>query len=854
MNFSPKNRFLSIWLLFLPLMLQAQNQHVMFERLSVEQGLSQSQVMSLCQDKQGFMWIGTRNGLNRYDGYEFIHYKKIKDDPTSLSDNLINTIFEDHDGTLWVGSGNGLNRLDPHTRTFKRYFHSPTDTNTLSNNHIQVVIQDKNELLWIGTSWGLNEYDPATQKVTRHYFAKSDVDSADQNRIWDVITIPDGRLVIATDAGLRFYNPESRESSLIQHNPRSAQSICNNQVRKLLYDEMGRIWIGTLEGLCTLDLESGAISRFMHHPDNPNTISRDVISAILKDQSGDLWIGTEWGLNKYDPQTGQWNRYLYEPDDPYSVSNNYISAVYESRSGILWFGTFHWGINKYVPAKQVFKYYPSFAIHDGAGFVDYNVISLFQSRDDSFWIGTYGGLFQWDRKQNLIRHYYSESRSSLAPIGNFIQTINEDENGFLWVGSIKGNRSGLSRYNPRDGRFRHYQHDPGDSHSLSSNDINVVLVDGEGVLWIGTDGGGLNQYDQPTNRFIHYTTDYNDTNRIAGNWINTLLEDHTGLLWMGTDQGISSFNKDTKEFKNYLYHPDDPTTLVGQRITALFEDSLYRFWIATEDGLNLMNRETGLFITYTALDLSPSTIIYSILEDQSGLLWLSTSSGLLRFDPVSETFVEFDENDGLHVVDFNAGSAWRIRDGELFFGGKSGLIGFRPEQIHSQDFIPPIVITDFRVFNESLPVHILQGSDDPIHLGHRDRSLAFEFVALDFTSPQKNQYLYKMEGFDREWIQAGERRFASYTNLNPGTYTFRVQGSSAYGVWNEEGAQISFVIVPPFWQTFWFQFILLLLTGVAIYGGHRYRVRQHEHRAIELTEEVDKRTKELAQSRGEYQR
>jgi PAS domain S-box-containing protein len=840
--------------LIAPVILNAQRPHAMFERLSVEQGLSQSQVMSLCQDSQGFMWIGTRNGLNRYDGYEFVQYTKIKDDSTSVSDNLINALFEDRDGNLWIGSGNGLNRFDPSTRSFVRYFHSPSDANTLSNNHIQVIAQDKEGNLWIGTSWGLNRYDSETRTFSRRYFGISGPDSADHNRIWDVIAIPDGRLVIATDAGLRFFNPKSGEFSLLQHHPGSASSISSNQVRRLLYDEPGLIWIGTLGGLCMLDLKSGIISKIAHDPDNPNTISRDGVTALLKDRFGDLWVGTEWGLNRYDSKTGQWNRYFYEPDDPYSLSNNHVSVIYESQSGILWFGTYNWGLNKYVPAKQVFQYYPAFSIHDATGYIDHNVISLFQSPNEIFWIGTYGGLFQWDRRQNRIRHYYSETRSNRAPIGAFIQTIQEDQDGFVWIGSSKSDRSGLSRYNPRNETFLHYQHDPENRFSISSNDVNVVLVDRTGTLWIGTDGGGLNRYDPSSNRFIHYTTDYNDTSRIAGNWINTLLEDHAGMLWIGTDQGISRLNKEKQVFRNYRYHPDDPAALVGQRITALFEDSRNRFWIATENGLNLMDRESGLFTTYNALEIASSAIIYSILEDRSGLLWLGTSSGLLSFDPDSKSFHEYDESDGLHVVDFNAGSALRSPDGELFFGGKSGLIGFYPEQIQSGDYVPPVVITDVRVSNQLLPAHFLQKGSDPIRLGHRDRSLSFEFVTLDYTCPLKNQYLYMLEGFDSEWIRAGERRFANYTNLNPGKYTFRVKGSSVYDVWNEKGAQVTFVIVSPFWQTVWFRFLVILFVCAMIYSGYRYRMRRHERREKELTEEVDHRTRELAQSRGEYQR
>ena len=855
-----KKSYHILFLLAVPFISYAQVQHAMFERLSVDQGLSQSQVMSLCQDSQGFMWIGTRNGLNRYDGYTFVHFKKIKEDSSSISDNLINALFVDRDSTLWIGSGNGLNRFDPLSHSFVRYFSNSEDSSTLSNDHIQAIAQDSSGFLWIGTAWGLNRYDPTSGRFKRFYFDLSAPDSADYNRIWDVITSPDGRLVIATDAGVRIFNSESGESTLIQQKPVAGGILEGNRIRKLLFDQTGKLWIGTLGGLSVHDLQKGQVVRHVHQADSPNTVSSEIITTLLEDRSGNVWIGTESGLNRYDPLKDLWTRYFHEPDDPYSLSNNHISAAYESRSGILWFGTFHWGVNKYVPAKQVFQFYRTFNVQAASDFIDYNVLSISQSQDDIFWIGMYGGLFRWDRNRNRIRQYYSESPSSGAPIGHIVTAIEQAPDRTVWIGSVRGERSGLSQYNPRTGTFRHFQHDPENASSLSSNDINVIFFDRDGTLWIGTDGSGLDRYDIRINRFTHYTTDYNDTSRIAGNWINTLLEDHTGLIWIGTDQGISAYNKKTGTFENYLYHPDDPTTLVGQRITALYEDSQYRFWIATEDGLNLMDRETGIFTTYNAVHIAPSAIIYSILEDETVTLWLSTSSGILNFDPESETFKGYDQSDGLHVVDFNGGAAWKTADGELFFGGKSGLISFYPDQIQANDYIPPVVITDFKVINQSLSGDVLYNST-PFRLSYQDRSISFEFVSLDYTSPVKNQYRYKMEGFDSEWIQAGNRRFANYTNLNPNTYTFHVQGSNAYGVWNEAGARVSFKIVPPFWQTVWFQLFIILIAAGIIYAGYRYRLRQHERYEKELKAEVDKRTRELAEanwdlavSRGEYQR
>ena len=853
-----KLRYLFVQRLFPLLMIAgqavsaAQDYPAVFEGLSIEEGLSQSRVRCILQDSDGFLWFGTREGLNRYDGYEFKVFKRIPAQPNSLTDNLILSICEDDSGFLWVGTGMGLNKLERRSGNVVRYNADLLDSCSLSNDYVMTIAMAMDGDLWIGTAWGLLKFDRATGKFKRHFFRATARDSADWNRIWALYPDSSGHLWIGTDAGVLRLYPGASQYRRYSHDPANSRSLSSNAVRAIVPDPAGSLWIGTHSGLNRMDPETGVCEHFFNQPRNPGSLSQNRVKCLAMDRQGELWVGTEWGLNRFEPLKGRFTHYYNNPVDPYSLSNNFISTIYEDRSGILWIGTYHAGVDKYVPFKQVFRSYGNFFSSSANGLTDKNVLAVIQSRDGQVWLGTYSGLYRWDPADGSHERFGGGYPAS-GLWGDFVRCITEDSRGALWVGTYQSDRSGLNRLDRAARSFRHYLHDPGNPMSLSNNDVTAVCEDRDGRLLIGTDGGGLNILDPRSGRFEHFITNYSDTLRIAGNWITCIFQDRRGRIWIGTDHGLSLLQPGAEHFTNFVFDPRDTSGLSGNKITMVYEDLSDRIWIGTEDGLNLFEDVRGRFKSYTKNNGLPSAVIYGILEDSDGYLWLSTGKGLSQFNPVRETFRNFDESDGLGVSDYNIGACCRLRTGELVFGGKTGFVVFDPRDIKPSRTVPPVVITDFKKMNTSIDLGDLNSGRE-ISIRRSEDVLSFEFAALDFNSPAKNQYAYRMEGFDRQWIYSGERRFANYTNLDPGHYIFRVKGANVYGVWNENGTSLRIRIIPSFFQTVWFK-LLCVLAGAGVLGLlYHLRTEQQRQRQLDLERKIGERTRELAEKNLELKK
>ena len=834
--------------------LYAQKKDITFEQIFLDQGLSQSIVQCICQHRSGFMWFGTEDGLNKYDGYKFTIIRNDPDDPNSLSYNNITSIFEDRSGILWIGTFyGGLNRYDPQTKRFFRYQHDPNHSNSLSNNNINVILQDKSGNLWIGTDGGLNklilpvlsasgnESEESTPTFIRYQNDPNNPNSLSHNIVRSIYEDSSGVLWIGTDGGLNKLVPPVPKSSgsesegspptftRYQNDPPNPNSLSHNEVYSILEDNSGALWIGTKGGgLNHFDRQKNQFIRFQHDPNNPNSLSHDEVYVIYEDRAGILWIGTNGGgLCVFDRENEKFIPYRNDPYDPSTISYNEIRAIYEDRSGLLWIGTYGGGIDKVDKGKRQFTLYA----HDpgNPNSLSHPIVwSIYEDKAGILWIGTHGGgLNRFDRRTDQWKHYRHNPDDPSSLSHDIVRVVYEDRSGVLWIGTHGG---GINQFDRKTEKFTRYLNDPNDSTSLSHNEIRSIYEDRSGVLWIGTYGGGLDKLvpgDQPgsTPIFVHYRNYPKNPNSLSNDFVRVTYEDRSGVFWIGTEGGgLNRFDRESETFTHYRADPQNPNSLNNDYIFSIHEDESGFLWLGTwGGGINKFDKVNEEFTNYTEKDGLPNDAVYGILEDQQGNLWLSTNNGLLKFNPKVETFRNYSMEDGLQSNEFNGGSFYKSRGVEMFFGGIEGFNAFYPEEIKDSPFIPPVIITSFSKLNQEVEFGKPISEIKELKLSYKDYVFSFEFAALDFTAPEKNRYAYKMEGLDEDWVYTdSKKRFATYTTLDPGSYTFRVKGSNNDGVWNEEGTAMKIIIMPPIWKTWWFRLIVaLLLIGLALLWYHR---------------------------------
>ncbi len=807
---------------------------IKFEHLY--EGLSQKSVLCISQDSKGFMWFGTYDGLHRYDGYKIKIYKSEIGNPYSLSNNKVRFIYEDRGGILWIGTDGGLNQFDREKERFIHYKHDPHDPHSLSSDMVQWICEDTAGVLWIGTYYaGLNRFDPKTKQFTRYVHNPKDSRSIINDLVSCVYIDKSGNLWAATFDGLERFDREKNLFIHYQHDPNNPHSLSDNNPYRIYEDRYGVLWIGSLGGgLDRFDREKGEFIHYRNSSDDPSSLSHDIIRSICEDHSGSLWIGTDGGLNRFDRGTGRFIHYRNNPNDPFSLSNNLVLFIYEDRSGTLWIGNDYGGLNKFDRGTANFAHYRKDPNNSNSLSSDV-IYSMHETNDGgekTLWIGTQGGgLNKYNRGKNLFTHYQSDPGDTNSIVDNNVRTILEDRSGMLWIGT----NSGLCQFDRTKKKFIRYTTDPNNPYSLSNNVVFSICEDRSGFIWVGTYGGGLNRFDRKKNRFTRYLADHQNPNSLSDNFVWSVYEDRSGTLWAGTENGgLDQFDRENNQFIHYQADPIDPNSLTSNKILCLHEDYSGTLWIGTTDGLNKFDRDHKLFSHYRVVDGLPSNTIQSILEDDHGNLWLGTQEGLSKFTPGTKRTRNFTVSNGLQSNEFGVNACFKSRSGELYFGGINGFNVFYPDSIKSNPYIPPIVITDFQIFNKSvfagkeIDGHLILEKSitetKEIKLSYKENVFLFEFASLHFASPDNNQYAYKMEGFDEEWnhTDAG-RRIATYTNLNSGEYVFRVKGSNSDGVWNENGASIRIIITPPFWQTLWFKIILAVIIAGCIFWIYKWR-------------------------------
>lgn len=790
-----------------------------FGNISVDQGLSQSSVYSILQDSVGLMWFGTEDGLNKYDGYEFTIFKHDPEDANSLSSNTILDLYEDRKGWLWIGTIDGLNRYDRKNNLWEFF---PLD-------RVRTIVEDHAGVLWVGSNAGLFKFEEGENKGLVRENSESTFALFEDNG---------GNLWVGTDRGLIGLDQEREKIFHFQHRSKDNSSLVNNLVRSIFEDSNRNLWIGTDGGLDKFDREAEGFVHFQHDENDSTSINHNIVNVIFEDFSGELWIGTEGGgLERFDPSSNRFIHYQYNIDDPRGLASNFIQSIYQDFGGKMWIGTVAGGLNTIDATRKKFDY---FTYEGGSekGLSNNFVTSIFEDYSQVLWIGTGGGLNRIDRQLDLYTPYRNDPEDPSSLSDDFVSAVYVDRYGDLWAGTNSG---GLNTFDRFSDSFKHFIHDPDDPNSIAHDSISSILEDRQGTLWIGTKGGGLDSFDRTLKQFTHHYG-------LSSKLVNTLYEDQDGIIWVGTSGGgLNRYDRVRQVYHQYTQDPYNPQSISSDTVTAIFQDKQGIYWIGTAGGgLNKLNLKTGTFTHYRESDGLPNDVVYGILEDDDGFLWISTNNGLSKFDPNTEVFRNFDTLDGLQSNEFNSNAYFKNDRGEMFFGGVNGLNAFSPSEIQDDQYVPPIVLTSFTQSGGDVALNTAVESIEKTTFYWPNNFFEFEFAALSYSQPEKNQYAYMLEGFrDEEWNYLGPKHFGRYTNLPGGTYTLRLKGSNKDGVWNEVGKAIEITIVPPFWMTWWFQGTVLFILIVGAFTGYRMRLRNIQSRTEQLEEQVANRTMEL---------
>ena len=803
-----------------------QNQ-IRFHHLNVEDGLSQSVVTCILQDDNGFMWFGTQDGLNRYDGYNFKVFRSNPQDSNSLKDNFIFSIYQSNDGPLYIETQQGnFHRYNPLAESFTLVDKDSVDLFNTRYSSITALYLDPKGIIWSGGG--------------------------------------------SRKTGLIRKNKDTGEITTFKHDSLDYNSLSSDRIYSIFRDRDGKLWVGTYNGLDILNEETGEFTHFKDITDNNNKLSSSWVWPIYQDDKGIMWFGTvNGGLNRFNPKTKTVSYYKNIATDPASLSHNYIFSIYEDKSGVIWIGTNAGGINYFSPSKLVFEHFKNDPNNPNS-LSSNEVLSALVDKSGTYWIGTRnGGLnkFNYQRKVfNIITHNPDNINSISS---NSIQTLFQDSKGIIWIGT-PGN--GLDAYNPKNGKFTHYVSDPSNENSITDNRIYSLAEDKSGIIWIGTYNGGLNRLNPATGQIKSYQFNANDSSSISSNATWSIAFDNTGKLWIGTfGGGVNVFDPIKEKFQRIQFNPNDSTGLPDNNIIRVFKDSKGNIWIGTTKGLSKYLGNYKRFKNYNSDDGLPNDFIYGILEDDKGNLWLSTNDGLSKFNPVEETFKNFYANDGLQGNEFNQNAfAKDKRTGLLVFGGLNGFNIFHPDSIKDNNYIPPIVLTDFIRYNtddeEGKPI-IEKGisARDSILLTYKDNIVTLGFSALSFFNNSENQYRYKLEGFNDNWIQLGHNHSVTFTNLSPGDYNLFVTGSNNDGVWNQKGKTLYVEVTPPWWRTnIAYGIYIISFLGI-LYGLRRFELNRREQKArfrenqlrLKATEaekraievENERKTKELEEAR-----
>lgn len=823
-----------------------------FDHLTIDNGLSQSTVFSIVQDSKGFIWIGTRDGLNRYDSHDIKVYRKSETNRTGLPGNVINCLLVDSKGRMWVGTSSGLCIYDSAKDLF-------SEVSGLTNNNITAIYEDKDKNIWAGTRNGLNLITPqAPFKITHYFHDPKNSESLSNGYIRTIYQDRAGMIWVGTNEGLsRFkYLRGSIAIKCVHYSNIPSKSINDNIVNVVAEGEGGMIWIGTEKGgLIMYDPIKNEFFSSDHmspNPDHQMLIKRinHSVRVIKRDLSGLYWIGTIAGLYEYDPVQKTVHEFVSNSDNTASMSDNSVRAICIDRNNSKWIGTYYGGVNFYSSMTNQFDHFRQSGKNSPLRFKIAS--AMYEDEQNNIWLSTDGGgLIFWDRKKNTFESFkHSESESSLSH-GN-VKCIYPDGREGLWIGTFDG----LNYFSFNTRRFTRYYSDIRNPNSLPNDRIYDIKADRNGFLWIATLGGGLCKFDKKNRKFESFHFRESDPNALNSDFLTCLYFDSKDRLWIGSSTGLTLMfpGGSFRRVNGFQDSYDSPN---GKFILFVHEDHLKRIWIGTRgNGLFLYDEHAGKYRNYTVEDGLPGNNIYGILEDKKGNLWLSTENGLSRFDPVQQKFRNYSKNDGLICKEFNFNSYMKDHTGRMYFGGYNGIVTFHPDSILENTSVPPVVFTKLRLFKTEVSIGdksklLKQPLSETKELKFRYNQNVFsiEFAVLNFINPDNNKYAYILEGFEKKWNFV-DNPVATYMNLKPGTYRFLAKGSNNDDEWNSTPIIVKIKVMPPPWKSWW----AFLLYAIIIMTGFMYIMRLIKGRlkleqSLYLEQLENKKQNELTQSK-----
>lgn len=817
--------------------LPAQPLTVAFSHLSVEQGLSQSSVECIIQDNRGFMWFGTQDGLNRYNGYTITTFRSNRADSTALPNSYIQALYEDRSGVLWIGTrGGGVCMFDRITEKFRASSWECKSILNLGGTDVFAFCEGSGDRFWVGTDAGLIGIDRVSQRCEIFAHQPGSAQSLSNNKVRCVFEDTFGIVWVGTEGGgLNRFNPKNGSWLTFQ-----TSAPFGNEVWSIREDRSGILLLATDNGLVRLDCSTMRFTTVQGSGSNAR--------SVWKDKTGLIWVGLHGGgLQSINPTNSAIATFKNDSSTPESLNGDAIVSIYEDKSGGIWFGTEGVGVNYFNRTAHKFRTIRNTNTTDRTVNI---TLAICEDRSGMIWMGTYGGGLQmlnpntgaFTTYKTIIGNPHSLSK-------NLVWTLHEDRNGVLWVGTFGG---GLNKFDPKSRSFTVFRHNPLNPQSLSNDDVYAIHEDAMGMFWLGTNDG-LCHFNPANGESTTYKNIVGDPHSLSINAVRKIYEDKQGILWIGTrGGGLNKFDRTTKTFTTYRNDPANPQSLSDDFVLSILEDRTGTLWVGTHSGLNRFTPTQNTFIVFRQKDGLPSNAICSILDDEYGNLWLGTIGGLCRFTPSNGMVQNYDAHSGLQSNEFNQNACFKNRQGMLYFAGIAGFNMFHPDSIRQNTYVPPLVFTDFRKFNTSVTLDSSISEAREIHLSYEDSFFSVEFALLSFILPERTRYIYKLDGFDDNWIDLGTKREASYTNLDGKTYTLRIRAATFDGVWTPAGAEtiLHIIIHPPWWKTIWFRALALLIFASCVFVSFKWRVGFIEHRNEELKRLVQERTLEL-QSRND---
>ncbi len=868
--------------------------NIRFGVLNGQNGMPHNVVYRIAQDRQGFLWFATMDGLARWDGYSMRVWRHDPDNPAGLSSSDIRCLLIDSDDILWIGTqAGGVNRFDPRTETFTRFRHRPNDSTTLDGDEVGEIYEDKTHSLWILASGTLHLFDRKTYKILQRYRSREAAANPKQQGFTPLSTPLTNTLENALHHALIDENgevyvsgkllPTKEKLTVTQQwgrlnrvigtiTPLFADTLLNNgsfrHIPFRLNDSV--MFVGSQNsGLVSYNTHTNKIIRryLPNKSDSSHWLASAYCVDMKRDRKGRIWLSTlGGGVSIYHPETDDFTTFLHDRTNPSSIAFNTISCIYEDRSGILWFGT-PAGASYYDPKADKFTPYTAEfpdmerGRHKAGKPLLNSTRIMFRMQPtranaNALWIcaTSDAGLTHFDTRTETFTRFRNTPTAPKTLPNNNVYYASERQDGTLWLGLRHG---GYVRFDPHTGKCKE-KYLP--EHAIMPVFEDSLSFPGKKFLWTGDLGSGMYRMDMATKELKNYAYSTANPRSFIGRAVFEITRDKHGRLWLGSMNGLSLYHPATDDFTNFVNDPANARSISCNYVECVVEDSKGRVWIGTEDGLNLFDEQKQDFTRFGMKDGLPSAVVLGILEDARGNLWLSTNHGLSCFNPEKKTFHNYDESDGLHGNTFNSHAYCRTSDGRFWFGGVGGFSAFHPDSLRDNDIKPEVVLTEFRKFNKPTPLDTAIGYKHTLELNFTDNFITIAYAALNFTHPEKNRYKYKLEGFDRDWIDAGTKREANYTNLDGGEYVFHVIASNNDGIWNMEGARLHIIVTPPFWKTRWFLFfglatvISAIVSGMSVWNKERLR-KQRQHYELETIQQQaeHERQLEIARAQAEAQ-